>query len=162
MFGFRDITGVELNPISSTCCTAVCRIAGLAGCPGSHLHVDDARAGSSDPANSSTGPDEHDRHVRCHRRGGVLAVGERAVRPWKAGSLHRRADTTGVFTVSAAGTAPNNVNETGRAFSLASGRRRLSACRPAEAHFPGVTGLSTIIVLARRRSPPTELKQLAT
>ena len=82
LFGFNDVTGVELNPIFIEWLTDPFRSlqCSLADLPGTRLFVDEARSwfARTDRA-FRPHRDEPDRHLGRHRSRRVLAVGERAL-----------------------------------------------------------------------------------
>ena len=81
LFGFDDVTGVELNPIFVDWLTQQFRNYNhLADLPGTIFFVDEARSWFARHHRTlRPDPNEPDRHLGGHRRRRFLAVGERAV-----------------------------------------------------------------------------------
>ena len=82
LFGFRDVTGVELNPIFIDYLTRRFRdFNRLADLPGVRFETDEARSWFANAGREQLRPhaDEHDRHLGGDRGGRLLAIGERSL-----------------------------------------------------------------------------------
>jgi hypothetical protein len=162
LFGFRDVTGVELNPIFIDLLSRVFRSYNhLADLEGTRLFVDEARswfARSSDHFDSiqmslidtwaATGV-------------GAFSLSENGLytlQGWRTFFDHLT--PSGTFTVSR-WYSPNNVAETGRMLSLAMATlidERISS--PREHIFLAATGTLATLIVARAPFTPEELAAL--
>jgi len=163
LFGFRDITGVELNPIFIDFLTREFRDYNhLADLPGVRLFVDEARSWFART-------NEHfdliemspHRHLGRYGRGSLFLVGKRAVYHAGLASLPVGADANGRVHGVSRWFNPDDITETGRLLSLAAQALREEGVERPEQHMfmAGSNILATLIV---SKSPLTaeEVAQL--
>ena len=164
LYGFRDITGVELNPIFIDLLMRrqpFAEFAGIGALPGVKFHVDDARSWFD-----RTG--EHFDLVQMSMIDTWAATGAGAfslsenglytVEGWKR--FIGRLTPTGVFTVSRWYGA-SNVDETGRMISLAvRALLDIGVTDPSRHIYLAATRNLATLVLARAPLRPTEVEQL--
>jgi hypothetical protein len=164
MYGFRDITGVELNPIFIDLLTErrpFVDFAGLAKLPGVRFEVDDARSWFSRTGKQFDLIQMSMIDTFAATGAGAFSLSENGlytVEGWK--HFIGRLTQTGVFSVSRwYGTG--NVNETGRMISLAQrALLDLGVPDPSRHIFLASSRNLATLVLSRTPLQPAELEQL--
>ena len=162
MFGFRDVTGVELNPIFIELLTGTLRdYSGIANLPGVRLIVDEARSWFART------PDRFDLiqmsliDTWAATGAGAYSLSENGLytaQGWKH-FLHALTPS-GVYTVSR-WFNPKDVTETGRLFSLAAAALRNDGVADPEKHlFLAATDKLATLIVAKRALTQDEIGRL--
>lgn len=164
MYGFRDITGVELNPIFIDLLTRQAEFrdfAGLASLPGIRFAVDEARSWFARSTDSFDLIQMSMIDTFAATGAGAFSLSENGlytVEGWQ--HFLNRLTPTGIFTVSRWYSA-GEVNETGRMISLAVRALLDRGVRePAQHIFLGATGNLATLVLSQTPLTAAELANL--
>ena len=162
MFGFRDVTGVELNPIFIELLTGTLRdYAGIANLPGVRLIVDEARSWFART------PDRFDLiqmsliDTWAATGAGAYSLSENGLytaQGWRH-FLHALTPT-GVYTISR-WFNPKDTTETGRLFSLAAAALRHEGVADPEKHlFMAATDKLATLIVAKQALTADEIGRL--
>ena len=164
LFGFRDVTGVELNPIFIDLLSRVFRsYNNLADLQGTRLFVDEARSWFARSSNHFDSIQMSLIDTWAATGVGAFSLSENGLytlQGWRTFFDHLT--PSGTFTVSR-WYSPNNVAETGRMLSLAMATlldERISS--PREHIFLAATGTLATLIVARAPFTPEELATLTT
>ncbi len=162
--GVRDVTGVELNPTFIRLLTRhpyFSEYAGLARLPGVHLHVDEARSWFARTSERFDTIEMSMIDTFAASGAGAFTLSENGLytlEGWK--TFMGRLTPTGMFTVSR-WYAPDNLNETGRAVSLATASLlELGVTEPRKHMFMASTGHIATIIVSRAPFTAEELRTL--
>ena len=164
VFGVPDITGVELNPILARLLTTAPGFAGFSGLgqlPGMHFNVDEGRSWFARSAERFDIIQMSLIDTWAATGAGAFTLSENGlytVEAWRILLAHL--NPSGVFTVSR-WYAPDNVNETGRMISLATGTLfDLGETDPSQHIFLAASGHIATLVLSRSPFRPEDVALL--
>ena len=162
VYGFRDITGVELNPIFIDLLTGAFRDYNhLADLPGVHLIVDEARSWFARTSEHFDLIEMSLIDTWAATGAGAYSLSENGLYTTQAWRHFLAALTpTGVFTVSR-WYNPEDITEIGRLISLAAAAlREQGADRPARHLFVATSGKLATLIVAKSPFTPGELARL--